>query len=74
MFTECGYLTQGGECTSLYQGMEDIPPEYCVFAFPETEPKEKTSVLDKLASAKDEAAKTGIDKPDKSVMSNDPEL
>jgi len=34
----------------------------------------KTSVMDKLAAAKDEAAKSRADKPNKAARSNDPEL
>jgi len=71
VFTECGYLTQHGELTSTYKGMEDIPEEYRVFAYPgcmgeqqaelatspENEPTEKPpSVLGRIASALDRLA------------------
>ena len=38
VFTDYGYLTTTGRFEEFYQGPEDIPSKYCVFAYPEPEP------------------------------------
>jgi len=73
VFTGHGYLTKQKALAEIYTGKDDIPPEYRVSAPPER-PAERPSVMDKLAAAKEAAARTGAEKSDKPPKSHDAEL
>ncbi len=61
VFTDWGYLTESEGFTEIYKGT--VPPEYRVFAYPEPEPRERPSALDRLAAAKDAVARADAEKP-----------
>jgi hypothetical protein len=63
VFTGHGYLTKQKALDETYTGINDIPPEHRVFAYPEREPAARPSVMDKLAAAKEAVARTDAEKP-----------
>lgn len=74
-FTNMGYLRGNDGFDYEYGGIDDIPDEYRVFAFPERERRERPSVIDKLAAAKETVSKApAADKPDTPKKSHDAEL
>lgn len=73
-FTQYGYLTKQRALEETYTGLNDIPPEYRVFAYPDAAPEIKPSVMDKLAAAKEAVGKIHSEKPDLSPKSHNAEL
>ena len=46
-FPPTGYLTISGDCREVYHGIEPLPAEHCIFAYP------KLNIREQMAAYKD---------------------